>query len=312
MEHVVFFPAGNTSQSRRVPSLPDALRLVEQLRNVDGVEDISVHALSEVPLSFRTWVHVELTPGAPSDAPAAPFVEPGYDGQPTPQPHPVAVSGLSAGPVPEVDDSAGAGQPEIWAHAQPAAPLAVVNGWGTAPSSGQPQPADPLVAVAPVDGPPAWSPREAPATDSEAEAGVDTPNDAQGEQAGPHVAPDGHPGVVTEQATAEAAAPAEAAGDGFPLDGFPLDGHLLDGHSLDVHPLDVHPFDQPPLDVHPLDVHPLEPMPLEPIDAEGLAQVPVGAMPPVPVFARVQDLPHESGDRHPHRNGARGLGFFSR
>src|SRR5213592_4086554 len=54
MEHVVFFPAHDGSPAfRRVASLEDAVRLVEHLRNSEGVDHVSVHALTEVPLSFR-------------------------------------------------------------------------------------------------------------------------------------------------------------------------------------------------------------------------------------------------------------------
>lgn len=62
MEHVVFFPSPDgTPAFRRVTALEDAVRLVEQLRNVEGVQEVSVHALGgEVPLAFRTWYHVEV------------------------------------------------------------------------------------------------------------------------------------------------------------------------------------------------------------------------------------------------------------
>lgn len=61
MEHVVFFPAADdTPQFRRVPTLQDAVALVEQLRNVEGVQDVNVHALHEVPLSFKTYYRVEV------------------------------------------------------------------------------------------------------------------------------------------------------------------------------------------------------------------------------------------------------------
>jgi len=61
VEHVVFFPAADdTPQFRRVPTLQDAVALVEQLRNVEGVQDVNVHALHEVPLSFKTYYRVEV------------------------------------------------------------------------------------------------------------------------------------------------------------------------------------------------------------------------------------------------------------
>ena len=73
MEHVVFFPAPDGSPAfRRVPNLEEAVRLVEHLRNVEGVASVSVHALTEVPLAFRAYYRVEV----PAEAAAAPAVVP--------------------------------------------------------------------------------------------------------------------------------------------------------------------------------------------------------------------------------------------
>ena len=73
MEHVVFFPAQDGSPAFcRVPSLEEAVRLVEHLRNVEGVAEASVHALTEVPLAFRAYYEVEVPTAAPA---AAPVVE---------------------------------------------------------------------------------------------------------------------------------------------------------------------------------------------------------------------------------------------
>ena len=64
VEHVVFFPAlDGTPAFRRLANLEEAVRLVEHLRNVEGVTSASVHALQEVPLSFRAYYRVE-TPAA--------------------------------------------------------------------------------------------------------------------------------------------------------------------------------------------------------------------------------------------------------
>lgn len=61
MEHVVFFPSSDgTAAFRRLPSLEEAVRLVEHLRNVEGVESVSLHALTEVPLAFRAYYRVEV------------------------------------------------------------------------------------------------------------------------------------------------------------------------------------------------------------------------------------------------------------
>ena len=73
MEHVVFFTAGadGAAQYRRTSSLEEAVRVVEHLRNVEGVEDARVFALTEVPLAFKTVYRVEV-PGQVADA-AAPI-----------------------------------------------------------------------------------------------------------------------------------------------------------------------------------------------------------------------------------------------
>ena len=71
MEHVVFFTgADGAAQYRRTPSLEEAVRFVEHLRNVEGVEDSRVFSMTEVPLAFKTVYRVEI-PGQPvADAPA--------------------------------------------------------------------------------------------------------------------------------------------------------------------------------------------------------------------------------------------------
>ena len=82
MEHVVFFPAADGTAFRRLPSLEEAVRLVEHLRNVEGIGDVSLHALTEVPLAFRAYYRVEVPtavvaaghPPVPAQ-PAAPTAE---------------------------------------------------------------------------------------------------------------------------------------------------------------------------------------------------------------------------------------------
>src|SRR3954468_15759249 len=60
MEHVVFFPGPDGAPLfRRLPSLDDAVRFVEHLRNVENVSEVSVHTLAPVPLSFRPSSRVE-------------------------------------------------------------------------------------------------------------------------------------------------------------------------------------------------------------------------------------------------------------
>ena len=61
MEHVVFFPTPDGGAAfRRFAVLDEAVRFVEHLRNVEGVSEVSLHALTEVPLAFRAYYKVEV------------------------------------------------------------------------------------------------------------------------------------------------------------------------------------------------------------------------------------------------------------
>jgi hypothetical protein len=62
VEHVVFYPGADGAEAfSRAADLEEAVRVVERLRNDNGVGDVSVFALRPVPLAFRTYVHVELS-----------------------------------------------------------------------------------------------------------------------------------------------------------------------------------------------------------------------------------------------------------
>jgi hypothetical protein len=77
MEHVVFHPGPDGSPAfRRFASLEDAVRYVEHLRNSEGVSEVSVHALTPVPVAFRAYYKVEVpVEDAAAVAPAAAVVE---------------------------------------------------------------------------------------------------------------------------------------------------------------------------------------------------------------------------------------------
>jgi hypothetical protein len=47
------------------------VRYVEHLRNIEGVTEVSVHALSPVPVSFRAYYRVEVPADEPMSAEAA-------------------------------------------------------------------------------------------------------------------------------------------------------------------------------------------------------------------------------------------------
>jgi hypothetical protein len=126
MEHVVFYPALDGAPAfRRFASLDEAVRFVEHLRNAEGVSEVSVHALSSVPLSFRAYYKVEV-PAEPGHE-AAHAVE-----VPAPsEPYDVAVAEPVA-EVPQVEapaDPAAEPAPEpVLAEAIVAAPPASPNG----------------------------------------------------------------------------------------------------------------------------------------------------------------------------------------
>ena len=118
MEHVVFFPAPDgTPAFRRVAGLDEAVRLVEHLRNVEGVSSVSVHALTEVPLAFRAYYRVEVPSAvdvpAQADAPpveAAALVDvPAVEAASVSAPEPVPVLALVEEPAAEPEPAMSAG-----------------------------------------------------------------------------------------------------------------------------------------------------------------------------------------------------------
>lgn len=67
MEHVVFHPGPDAAPAfRRFSSLDEAVRFVEHLRNTEGVDEVSVHMLTPVPLAFRAYYKVEVPAGEPA------------------------------------------------------------------------------------------------------------------------------------------------------------------------------------------------------------------------------------------------------
>jgi len=85
-EHVVFFPGADGGPAfRRLPSLDEAVRFVEHLRNVEGVSDVSAYGLAEVPLSFRPYYRVEVSAAAPVEAMPAMVEEPAAPVEPVEQ-----------------------------------------------------------------------------------------------------------------------------------------------------------------------------------------------------------------------------------
>lgn len=127
MEHVVFYPARDGSPAfRRLGSLEEAVRFVEHLRNAEGVADVSVHTLTELPLAFKTWYRVEVPAAAgpalvPSPAsPAAPAPAAGHAGAQAPDAPP-----LTAG-VAEATEPAAVDVPLVLEPVRPVPALALV------------------------------------------------------------------------------------------------------------------------------------------------------------------------------------------
>ncbi len=95
MEHVVFFTSPDgASLFRRTPDLESAVRAVEHLRNVEGVEDAQVFSLAAVPLAFRTYVKVEVPSFTPMQVPGV---------QPETEPEVVDVEMDAEEPEPEME-----------------------------------------------------------------------------------------------------------------------------------------------------------------------------------------------------------------
>lgn len=136
MEHVVFFTgADGAALFRRTPSLQEAARFVEHLRNVEGVEDSRVFSMNEVPLAFKTVYRVEL-PGTPEDVVPAPAPLPPMPAMPELE---VVEPGPEAEQVEEPVAETPADAPEPVMAAVPGEPYAVTAAPNEEPpSNGKP------------------------------------------------------------------------------------------------------------------------------------------------------------------------------
>lgn len=72
MEHLVRFTTAEGREGQHAaPSLDDALKFVERLRNNEEASEVRVFRMQEVPISFRAYYRVELTADAATgDEPA--------------------------------------------------------------------------------------------------------------------------------------------------------------------------------------------------------------------------------------------------
>ena len=65
VEHLVRFTTTEGRDAQHVaPSLEDALRFVERLRNTEEASVVRVFRLQEVPIAFKAYYKVELRPAA--------------------------------------------------------------------------------------------------------------------------------------------------------------------------------------------------------------------------------------------------------
>ena len=69
MEHLVRFTTTEGRDAQHVaPSLDDALRFVERLRNNEETTVVRLYRLQEVPVAFKTYYRAEVRPAEPAVA----------------------------------------------------------------------------------------------------------------------------------------------------------------------------------------------------------------------------------------------------
>ena len=88
MEHLIRFTTTEGRDAQHVaPSLDDALRFVERLRNNEEATVVRVFRLAEVPIAFKAYYRAELRPAEAADdhspAAAAPVSGPATPEAPT-------------------------------------------------------------------------------------------------------------------------------------------------------------------------------------------------------------------------------------
>jgi hypothetical protein len=69
VEHLVRFTTTEGRDAQHVaPSLDDALRFVERLRNNEEANVVRLYRLQEVPVAFKAYYRAEVRPVDPADA----------------------------------------------------------------------------------------------------------------------------------------------------------------------------------------------------------------------------------------------------
>jgi hypothetical protein len=99
MEHVVFFSESTGEPAfRRFGDLEAAVQLVESLRNDRGITDVTLHALTPVPVSFRAYYRVEV--GSTGAEESVPDVMPEHAATSLPLSDSIAIAEAMAEPMP--------------------------------------------------------------------------------------------------------------------------------------------------------------------------------------------------------------------
>jgi hypothetical protein len=71
LEHLVRFTTTEGRDAQHVaPSLDDALRFVERLRNNEETNSVRLYRMQEVPVAFKTYYRAEVAPVEPADTAA--------------------------------------------------------------------------------------------------------------------------------------------------------------------------------------------------------------------------------------------------
>lgn len=97
MEHLVRFTTTEGRDAQHVaPSLDDALRFVERLRNNEEATVVRLFRLQEVPVAFKAYYRAEIQPVEAVDAAAEPVAAPAQPAEGRP-------AAVAAPPAPDVD-----------------------------------------------------------------------------------------------------------------------------------------------------------------------------------------------------------------
>jgi hypothetical protein len=172
MEHVVFYQSTQgTPAFRRMASIEDAVTFAEHLRNVEGVTDFSVYALTPVSLKLRAYYHVEISEAAARA-----------------QAQPAPVAGVETAPPAEAPAVPAAPEPPPLPSFPPASIPSTTNAESAAPEPAMPPPAAPPAADRYAIPAEVAAPEEVAASDQAAAADEPVPGELPPAEAMPFIA----------------------------------------------------------------------------------------------------------------------------